>query len=132
VSDHLKLCRNAILKQTSCEFGELAQDFTDANNSIHIANIMFAWELPTVLGLGRSRQGDSADSGDLIAKSLENHIVLVRWSATSGDGDEVLRTKATTCSEYVEQRWGSLGRHILKNIAHVAYQDTNEVFRFSE
>ena len=132
VPRYLQLCRNAVLKHTYCEFGELARDFTDANNSIRIADMMFAWEIPTVLGLARSSQEDPRDSADSIAKSLENHIVLVRWSATGGNGDEVLRTKATTCSEYVEQRWGSLGRQVLKNIAHVAHQDTNGIFRFSK
>ena len=125
----LRLWRNAVLEHTYGEFGEFMRDFNDANNSIRIANVMFPWISLSMLG---STASIRMDSEDLIRKRLEDHLVLVRWSATGDDGNEVLRTEATTCSEYVQRRWGSLGRQLLRDITRVAFYDTFELVRCSE
>jgi len=111
------------------EFGEFTQGFGNANNSIRIANIMFPWEIPSVLDLAPGVRKDMECS---IARELEDHLVLVAWPATDDRGKEVLRTEATTCSEYLQRRWGSLGRHLLGDIARFVFYDTYELFRCSE
>jgi len=129
VPQFLRLWRNAVLEYTYGEFGEFMRDFNDANNSIRIANVMFPWKIPSMLELAPSVR---MNSEDFIAKSLENHLVLVRWSATDDDGNEILRTEATTCSEYVQRRWGSLGRQLLRDITRVAFYDTYELVKCGE
>ena len=55
-------------------------------------------------------------------EKLVSHFVLLQYTYVDKDGGEREAIQVSTCLEYVEKRWGTLGKHMLRDLAKLCVE----------